>query len=129
MDVALRLGLAVLALYLAFVLVLVVAGRREAARALAGFVPDCLVLVGRLLADPRVPRRHRALLWALGAYLALPVDLVPDVVPVAGQLDDVLVVGLVLRRVLRAAPPGLLEELWPGPPQGLRPLRVLMKGI
>ena len=52
-------------------------------------------------------------------YLALPFDLVPDFIPVAGQLDDVIVVGLVLRAVLRSGPPGLLREHWPGPTRSL----------
>ncbi|HEU4975979.1 MAG TPA: DUF1232 domain-containing protein [Baekduia sp.] len=109
----------VLAAYALFVLVLVLAGRREAARALAGFIPDCVVLVRRLLRDPRVPRRRKLLLWALVAYLALPFDLVPDVIPVAGQLDDALIVALVLRAVLRGAGLDLVREHWPGPGRSL----------
>jgi uncharacterized membrane protein YkvA (DUF1232 family) len=54
------------------------------------------------------------------AYLALPFDLVPDFIPVAGQLDDAIIVALVLRMVLRSGGPSLLEEHWPGPPQSLR---------
>lgn len=106
-------------LWTAFVSVLVVAGRRDAARALVGFIPDCIVLVRRLLGDPRVPRRHKIMLGALIGYLALPFDLVPDFIPVAGQLDDVLVVWLVLRAVLRGAGVDLLREHWPGPPSSL----------
>ena len=85
------------------------------ARAVARFVPDCLVLVRRLLADPRVPRRRRALLGALVLYLASPIDLVPDFIPVLGQLDDLLVAGLVLRVVLRGGGAPLIEEHWRGP--------------
>jgi hypothetical protein len=48
---------------------LVIAGRRETVRALARFVPDCIVLFRRLLADPRLPRRTKLLLGALVAYL------------------------------------------------------------
>lgn len=98
---------------------LMLAGRGADARALARFIPDCLVLVKRLLGDPRVPRRRKALLVLLGAYLAMPIDLVPDFVPVAGQLDDVLVVVVVLRAVLRSGGPALLRELWPGPERSL----------
>jgi uncharacterized membrane protein YkvA (DUF1232 family) len=107
------------ALYAAFVVWLILAGRRQEARALAGFIPDCVVLVRRLLADDRVPRRDKLLLAALIAYLASPVDLVPDFIPVAGQLDDALVVALVARRVLRAAGSDLLREHWPGPATSL----------
>lgn len=111
-----------LALYAAFVLVLVLTGRRASARAVAGIVPDCLVLVRRLVADARVPRRDKLLLGALAGYLAFPIDLVPDFIPIAGQLDDAVIVILVLRRVLRGAGAPLLRELWPGPEVSLRVL-------
>ena len=81
-------------------LALVVAGRRASARDVARFIPDCIGLVRRLLGDPRVPRRHKLLLGAVVGYLALPFDLVPDFLPVVGQVDDVLVVWLALRVVL-----------------------------
>ena len=108
------------ALYLLVVLAFVVAGRRTDARALAGFVPDCVVLLARLLRDPRVPRRSKLLVAALLPYLALPFDLVPDFIPVAGQLDDALLVTFVLRRLVRRVGPELLSELWPGPEPSLR---------
>jgi uncharacterized membrane protein YkvA (DUF1232 family) len=108
-----------LLLYAAVVLALVIGGRRESARALAGFIPDCIVLCGRLLGDPRVPRRKKALLVALTGYLALPIDLVPDFIPVAGQLDDVVIVALVLRSLLRGGGEPLVREHWPGPDSSL----------
>jgi uncharacterized membrane protein YkvA (DUF1232 family) len=101
--------------YALFVLALVIAGRRESARALAGFIPDCIVLCSRLLRDPRLPRRKKMLLVALAGYLALPFDLVPDFIPVAGQLDDVIIVALVLRSFLRGGGEPLVREYWPGP--------------
>ena len=108
-----------LALYVALILALVGAGRRSDARALAGFIPDCIVLFRRLLADPRLGRGRKALVLVLIAYLALPVDLVPDFIPVAGQMDDVLAVALVLRTVLRAVGEDVLREHWPGPERSL----------
>jgi uncharacterized membrane protein YkvA (DUF1232 family) len=123
---ALLLALAVaLALYLLVLAVLLAAGRRTDARAWAGFVPDCVVLVRRLLGDPRVPRRRKAVLGAVALYLAMPFDLVPDVVPVLGQLDDALVLALALRHVLRGTPGDLLGEHWPGPERSLRVVRGL----
>jgi uncharacterized membrane protein YkvA (DUF1232 family) len=110
---------AFLFMYAALVLALVIAGRRESARALAGFIPDCIVLCGRLLRDPRVPRRKKALLVALAGYLALPFDLVPDFIPVAGQLDDVVIVALVLRSLLRGGGEPIVREHWPGPEASL----------
>jgi uncharacterized membrane protein YkvA (DUF1232 family) len=109
----------VAAVWTAFVAWLVVAGRREDARAFATFIPDCIVLVTRLARDPRVPRRRKLLLLALLGYLALPFDLVPDFVPVAGQLDDALVVALVLRSLIRSGGEPLLRDLWPGPERSL----------
>ena len=110
---------AFLVLYAALVLVLVIAGRRESARALAGFIPDCVVLCSRLLRDPRVPRRKKALLVALTGYLAVPFDVVPDFIPVAGQLDDVVIVALVLRSLLRGGGESIIREHWPGPENSL----------
>jgi uncharacterized membrane protein YkvA (DUF1232 family) len=108
--------LAVIAVaYATFVVALLVLGRRTAARALAGFIPDCLVLLRRLLADPGVPRRRKAILIALVGYLAMPIDLVPDFIPVAGQLDDAIIAAVALRYALRAGGPALLREHWPGP--------------
>jgi uncharacterized membrane protein YkvA (DUF1232 family) len=106
---------ATLAVYLLFVLALLVVGRRSDARALAGFVPDCVVLFKRLLGDPRVSRTRKLVLGVLIAYLALPFDLVPDFIPVAGQLDDAILVLLVLRTVLRGGGRELVREHWPGP--------------
>ena len=114
----LGLGVALLA-WLGVVLALVALGRREDARALAGFIPDCVVLLRRLLGDDRVPRRRKLVLVALAAYLATPVDLVPDLIPVAGQLDDVIVAALALRFALRSGGPELLREHWPGPARSL----------
>ena len=109
----------VLGVYAAFVAWLVILGRRDDARALATFIPDCIVLVTRLARDPRVPRRRKLLLIALVAYLALPFDLVPDFIPVAGQLDDAIIVALVLRHFVRAGGEPMIRELWPGPEQSL----------
>jgi uncharacterized membrane protein YkvA (DUF1232 family) len=107
-----------LAVYVAVVVAFIVAGRREDARAVAGFVPDCVVLFSRLLRDDRLPRRHKVVVAALIPYLAMPFDLIPDFVPIAGQLDDAVIVALVLRRLVRTNPT-LIREHWPGPPASL----------
>jgi uncharacterized membrane protein YkvA (DUF1232 family) len=102
------------------VLVLVALGRRQDARDVATFIPDCLILFKRLLGDPRVPRRAKAMLALLVLYLAMPLDLVPDFVPVAGQLDDAILVAVVIAYVTRKAGRDVVQELWPGSDRGLR---------
>jgi uncharacterized membrane protein YkvA (DUF1232 family) len=110
---------AFLAIYASFLAWLVIRGSHENARALATFIPDCIVLVTRLARDPRVPRRRKLLLIALVAYLALPFDLVPDFIPVAGQLDDAIILALVLRSLVRGGGEPLVREHWPGPAASL----------
>jgi uncharacterized membrane protein YkvA (DUF1232 family) len=104
------------AVWLVLVLGLIVAGRRTQAAALARLVPDCLVLLTRIVRDPRVGRRNRIAIVVVLAYLALPFDVIPDVIPVAGQLDDAIVVALLLRRLRRTVPTDVLRDSWPGPP-------------
>jgi uncharacterized membrane protein YkvA (DUF1232 family) len=108
-----------LGVYAGFVLFLLLAGRREDARALAGFIPDCAVLTSRLLRDPRVPRRRKLLLLALLGYLSFPIDLVPHIIPVARQHDDVIIAAFVLRAFVRAGDDSVLREHWPGPKRSL----------
>jgi uncharacterized membrane protein YkvA (DUF1232 family) len=115
-----------LGLYAAAVLALVAAGRRGNAGALARFMPDCVVLVRRLLGDARVPRRSKLPLAFAAAYLVVPIDLVPDFIPVAGQLDDAIVVGLALRGLLRGGSEDLLSEHWPGSARSLALVRRAM---
>lgn len=94
---------------------------RQAAR----LIPDVARLVPRLARDRSLPRSVRVRLWLLLAYLVCPIDLVPDVLPVIGWADDVLLVLLVLRSVVRSAGPVALERHWPGTAPGLEALRQL----
>ena len=94
---------------------------REALRVL----PDLVRLLRRLAGDRSLPRGVRVRLWLLLGYLVMPVDLVPDVIPVVGYADDVVVVTLALRSVVRAAGPEALERHWPGTPEGLAVVRGL----
>ena len=96
------------------------AGRREDARAVAGFIPDCLVLVGRLARDSRIALPRRAALWLLLGYLALPIDLIPDFLPVVGVADDAVLLAVALRLLARGAGPEMLRQAWPGPEASLR---------
>jgi uncharacterized membrane protein YkvA (DUF1232 family) len=116
----LEAALIALAVYAAFVVALVAAGRRGEARAVARFVPDCARLFKRLLGDRRIARRHKLPLALLAAYLLSPIDLIPDFIPVAGQLDDAILVAVALRYVARSAGPDVIREHWPGPDESLR---------
>lgn len=82
-------------------------------------LPDLLRLVSRLARDRGVPRTARLSLWLLLGYLALPIDVVPDFVPVLGYADDAVAVALVLRYVIRRAGPEPVHRHWPGTPEGL----------
>ncbi|MGW0481757.1 YkvA family protein [Nonomuraea sp. NPDC003214] len=87
---------------------------REALRLL----PDVLRLVRRLAADPALPRGVRVRLALLIAYLALPLDLVPDFIPVLGYADDAIIVTAVLRSVVRRAGLPAVRRHWPGTDDG-----------
>ncbi len=71
-----------------------------------------LRLAWRLVRSPRVPWRARLPLAGVLLYLALPIDIIPDFIPVAGQLDDLLVAGIAVWWLLRSCPPAVaLEEI------------------
>ena len=120
---------AVAVLYLGCVVLVAVFGRRADARAVARFVPDCVVLMGRLLRDRRVSGWRKLLVAVAIGYLAMPIDLVPDFIPIAGQLDDAIIVALVLRAIIRGGNAELLDEHWPGPDESLRIIRRVAFGM
>jgi uncharacterized membrane protein YkvA (DUF1232 family) len=88
-------------------------------------LPDLLRLIRRLAADKTVPTGVRVRLVLLLIYLASPIDLIPDFVPVVGYADDALIVALVLRSVTHRAGPDALERHWPGTPEGLAMIKQL----
>lgn len=91
-------------------------------RNLLRLLPDVLRLVRRLGADRTLPRGVRMQLWLLLGYLAMPIDLVPDFIPVLGYADDAVVIVLVLRSVVRRAGPEAVRRHWPGTSAGLAAL-------
>jgi uncharacterized membrane protein YkvA (DUF1232 family) len=123
---AVALG-ATAALWLLLIVVLLVLGRRSEARELARFLPDCIVFCKRLLRDDRVPLRAKVLLGLLVPYLLMPLDVVPDFIPVAGQLDDAILVAAAIAYIARSTGREVVEELWPGSESGLRAVLVLSK--
>jgi uncharacterized membrane protein YkvA (DUF1232 family) len=96
---------------------------REQAAVFIRLLPDLTRLVLRLVRDPGTPRRYRFGLIALGAWLAFPIDVIPDFLPVVGALDDIVLAALVLRWVGRGIGTERLEAGWSGSPEGLAILR------
>jgi uncharacterized membrane protein YkvA (DUF1232 family) len=85
-------------------------------------LPDTLRLLSRLARERTLPKAARVRVWLLLAYLACPFDLIPDFIPVIGQLGDVILICLVLRSVVRLAGPEALRQHWPGTQAGLSAL-------
>ena len=85
-------------------------------------LPDTLRLLGRLATDRALPKRIRVRLWLLLAYLAVPIDIIPDFVPVVGYADDAIMVCVVLRSVVRRAGADAIQRNWPGTADGLTAL-------
>jgi len=108
-----------LAVWLGAIVALVSFGRRSAAKELALLVPNLAVLFNGLLGDPRVPRSAKLLLGLGIVWIASPIDLVPEFIPVAGPLDDAIVAALVLRYVLKHTGRNVLAEHWRGEPATL----------
>lgn len=88
-------------------------------------LPDLLRLLRRLAADRSLPTGVRVRLTLLLVYLASPIDIIPDFVPVIGYADDAIVVALALRSVTRRAGPDALDRHWPGTPDGLHLIKRL----
>jgi uncharacterized membrane protein YkvA (DUF1232 family) len=109
----------VIAVWLLALLILLTVGRKERARELATAIPNLLVLFRRLLRDPRVPRGSKIWLVVAMIWIASPIDLVPEFIPVLGPADDVIVAALVLRHVLRRTHRSVLAEHWRGDPATL----------
>jgi uncharacterized membrane protein YkvA (DUF1232 family) len=122
-NLFLALGIALISTYLVLLGTLVAVRPKgnllnEALRLL----PDLLRLLRRLAGDRNVPRAARVRLWLLLGYLAMPIDLVPDCVPVIGYADDAIIVTLVLRSVVRRAGAQAIRRHWPGTADGLAAL-------
>jgi len=105
--------------YVVAIAALFLVGRRTAAREVATLLPNLLRLFKGLVSDPRVPRRSKALLFLGAAWVASPIDLIPEFIPVLGPLDDAVVAALILRHLLRTAGRDLVVEHWHGDPATL----------
>ncbi|MFL6468246.1 MAG: YkvA family protein [Pyrinomonadaceae bacterium] len=78
------------------------------------FLPNMVVLLGRMLKDVRVPMAEKALFLAAIVYVISPLDFIPDVFPFIGQVDDIYVVALTLLRLVNRTDAGIVREHWTG---------------
>ncbi|WP_431944149.1 YkvA family protein [Micromonospora marina] len=124
-DWLIGLGMATAGLIVSWAVLVLLARRLPPGvlRDLAAFLPDCGTAVRRLRRDPRVPRRARVAIVVAGLWVASPIDLIPEFLPVIGPLDDIVVVALALRYAARQVPRQVLLDAWPGEPRLL--LRLL----
>ncbi len=106
-----------LGIYLALIAVLIVIGRRWLAREAAMLLPNLIRLFHGLLGDPSVPWNAKVALGAGIAYLAMPLDLIPDFIPVVGGFDDAIVAALVLAYVVRVSGRSAVDRHWHGDPR------------
>jgi uncharacterized membrane protein YkvA (DUF1232 family) len=83
------------------------------------FVKDLAWLFKDCAFDARVPGRDKWVLAAVAAYLLSPLDLIPDTIPIIGRVDELSIAVLGLRHLLRAAGPGVVQDLWRGTDDGL----------
>ncbi len=90
-------------------------------------MPDLVLLVRDLARDRSIPRRVRARLWILLAWMVSPIDAIPDVIPVIGMADDAILVYLVLRSVTRVAGTETLRRHWRGTPEALAAVERLLR--
>ena len=121
--------LILVAIWIVLAIVLVIVGRVLLARELALLVPNLVRMFGGLLRDPRVPLRAKIVVGIASLWLASPIDLIPDFVPIAGQLDDAIVAALALRFILRTTDGAVVRQHWHGDPATLeRVLRMVSWG-
>jgi len=117
------------AIWTIIVIVLVVVGRAVLARELALLLPNLIRLFGGLLRDGRVPLRAKIVLAIASVWLASPIDLIPEFIPIVGSLDDAIVAALALRFVLRTTDGAVIRQHWHGDPATLqRLLRIVTWG-
>ena len=128
LDVIISVSAALVLSWLALIVALVIRRPKgsllkEALRLL----PDLLRLLKRLTTDRTLPTGVRVRVALLFIYLAIPIDLIPDFIPVLGYADDAIIVVLVLRSVCRRLPPEELRAAWPGTDDGFVALLRLVR--
>lgn len=104
-------------------------GAKRLLRELALFLPNFVVLLKRLLSDPRVPFRSKMIVGGTALYLISPIDIVPDFVPGLGQLDDVVVAVLALHSLLNRVDEAVILEHWEGDEDVIRMIRAGVSAV
>lgn len=99
---------------------------RALAKDAVSFLPNVIKLLARLVKDPRVPRRSKLLLGGLLLYLASPIDLLPDAIPVVGLADDVLLAAYAVNHLIARAGEEVVLEHWDGPQDLLEMVRSVL---
>ena len=121
--------LVLVAIWIVVAVVLVLVGRAVLARELALVLPNLIRLFAGLLRDGRVPLRAKIVLALATLWLASPIDLIPDFIPIAGQFDDAIVAALALRFILRTTDGAVVRQHWHGDPATLeRLVRIVSLG-
>lgn len=125
-DILIGIGVALVASWLLLIVGLLLVRPKGGLLGEAVWIlPDLLRLLRRLAADRTLPRGVRVRLGLLMAYLALPIDLIPDFIPVIGYADDAIIVTAVLRSVVRRSGLQAVRRHWPGTDDGFDALRRL----
>jgi uncharacterized membrane protein YkvA (DUF1232 family) len=121
--------LVLIAIWIVVVMVLVIVGRVLLARELALLLPNLIRLFGGLLRDRRVGLPAKIVVGIASLWLASPIDLIPEFIPIVGSLDDAIVAAIALRFVLRTTDGAVVREHWHGDPATLeRLLRFVLWG-
>jgi uncharacterized membrane protein YkvA (DUF1232 family) len=122
-TIAIGVGVAIVVSWLALIIaLLVVRPKGPLLKEALRILPDLLRLLRRLAADRTLPRGVRVRLGLLLVYLAVPIDLIPDFIPVLGYADDAIIVTAVLRSVVRRAGLAAVRAHWPGSDDGFAAL-------
>ena len=87
---------------------------RARLKSLLLFIPNMVLLCGRLLTDPRVPKTEKALVAGAIIYAIVPLDLIPDFIPFVGQIDDAYLIAITLLRLVDRTDPNIVREHWNG---------------
>lgn len=88
-------------------------------------VPNLAKLLTRLMKDPRVSRRSKILAMGTVAYVVSPIDLLPDVIPLVGQVDDIILLVFALNHLVRNSGEHVIREHWDGDRDVLEVIRML----